>query len=103
MTRVGVPPLGEISSSRHASKVCLRITACKLEPVMTSPRLVATDLDGTALRSDGSVSVRTTAAFAGVEGAGAPLVLVPGRPPRWMHAVAGAVQHRGLAICANGA
>jgi Cof subfamily protein (haloacid dehalogenase superfamily) len=70
---------------------------------MTSPRLVATDLDGTALRSDGSVSARTAAAFARVEEAGGTLVLVTGRPPRWMHAVAGAVQHRGLAICANGA
>ncbi|MFJ2028184.1 HAD family hydrolase [Streptosporangium sp. NPDC087985] len=70
---------------------------------MESPRLVATDLDGTALRSDGTVSPRTTAAFARVENAGATLVFVTGRPPRWMHAVAGAVRHRGLAICANGA
>src|SRR3954447_11867547 len=103
MTRVGVPPLGEISSSRHASKVCVRITACKLEPVMTRTRLVATDLDGTALRTDGTISPRTAAAFARVEEAGATLVFVTGRPPRWMHTVAGAVRHRGLAICANGA
>ncbi|MEU8383779.1 HAD family hydrolase, partial [Streptosporangium sp. NPDC048865] len=70
---------------------------------MQSPRLVATDLDGTALRSDGTVSPRTAAAFALVENAGATLVFVTGRPPRWMHMVAGAVRHRGLAICANGA
>ncbi|GIH75199.1 HAD family hydrolase [Planobispora longispora] len=70
---------------------------------MGSPRLVATDLDGTALRSDGTVSPRTAAAFARVENAGATLVFVTGRPPRWMHTVAGAVHHRGLAICANGA
>ncbi|GAA3419362.1 HAD family hydrolase [Streptosporangium vulgare] len=70
---------------------------------MQSPRLVATDLDGTALRSDGTVSPRTAAAFALVENAGAALVFVTGRPPRWMHMVAGAVRHRGLAICANGA
>ncbi|OUC96076.1 HAD family hydrolase [Streptosporangium minutum] len=70
---------------------------------MGSPRLVATDLDGTALRSDGTVSPRTAAAFARVERAGATLVFVTGRPPRWMHTVAGAVRHRGLAICANGA
>lgn len=31
------------------------------------------------------------------------LVFVTGRPPRWMSSVAGAVRHRGLAICANGA
>ncbi|MCW2876793.1 MAG: phosphatase YbhA [Sphaerisporangium sp.] len=70
---------------------------------MVNPRLVATDLDGTALRSDGTVSPRTAAAFALVEQAGAILVFVTGRPPRWMSNVAGAVRHRGLAICANGA
>ena len=67
------------------------------------PRLVATDLDGTALRSDGTVSARTAAAFALIEEAGATLVFVTGRPPRWMRQVSHAVQHRGLAICANGA
>jgi Cof subfamily protein (haloacid dehalogenase superfamily) len=67
------------------------------------PRLVATDLDGTALRTDGTVSPRTAAAFAKVEDAGAMLVFVTGRPPRWMGEVAGALRHRGLAICANGA
>ncbi|GGK92252.1 hydrolase [Sphaerisporangium melleum] len=70
---------------------------------MVSTRLIATDLDGTALRSDGSVSPRTAAAFSLVERAGATLVFVTGRPPRWMGNVAGAVRHRGLAICANGA
>ncbi|ETK34878.1 HAD family hydrolase [Microbispora sp. ATCC PTA-5024] len=70
---------------------------------MTCPRLVATDLDGTALRTDGTISPRTAAAFARVERAGGTLVFVTGRPPRWMHTVAGAVRHRGLAICANGA
>ncbi|GGO13108.1 hydrolase [Microbispora rosea subsp. aerata] len=70
---------------------------------MTCPRLVATDLDGTALRTDGSLSPRTAAAFARVEEAGSTLVFVTGRPPRWMHPVAGVLRHRGLAICANGA
>ncbi|GAA0395706.1 hydrolase [Acrocarpospora corrugata] len=67
------------------------------------PRLIATDLDGTALRSDGTISPRTAAAFATVEEAGSTLVFVTGRPPRWMHLVAGVLRHRGLAICANGA
>lgn len=70
---------------------------------MAQPRIVATDLDGTALRSDGTISARTAAAFARVEEAGALLVFVTGRPPRWMSAVAAATGHRGLAICANGA
>ncbi|GAB2940714.1 HAD family hydrolase [Nonomuraea fastidiosa] len=68
-----------------------------------SPRLVATDLDGTALRTDGTVSPRTVAAFGKVEESGAVLAFVTGRPPRWMGGVASAVRHRGLAICANGA
>lgn len=70
---------------------------------MPTHRLVATDLDGTALRSDGSVSPRTVEAFARVENSGATLVFVTGRPPRWMDGVAAAVNHRGVAICANGA
>jgi Cof subfamily protein (haloacid dehalogenase superfamily) len=70
---------------------------------MTPPRLVATDLDGTVIRSDGTISDRTVAAFARVERAGAMLVLVTGRPPRWMRPITDAVAHRGVAICANGA
>lgn len=70
---------------------------------LRAPRLVATDLDGTALRTDGTVSPRTAAAFAKVEEAGCMLVFVTGRPPRWMSGVADATRHRGLAICANGA
>jgi Cof subfamily protein (haloacid dehalogenase superfamily) len=67
------------------------------------PRLVATDLDGTVVRSDGTISDRTRAALAAVEQAGAVLVLVTGRPPRWMPPIVEATGHRGVAICANGA
>ncbi|WUH99494.1 Cof-type HAD-IIB family hydrolase [Spirillospora sp. NBC_00431] len=68
-----------------------------------SPRMIATDLDGTIVRSDGTLSTRTVAALARVEQAGAVLVMVTGRPPRWMTNVAAAVRHHGVAICANGA
>lgn len=67
------------------------------------PLLVATDLDGTIVRSDGTISARTVAAFARVEAAGAEFTLVTGRPPRVMRAVAAAFGHRGTAICSNGA
>jgi Cof subfamily protein (haloacid dehalogenase superfamily) len=67
------------------------------------PRLVATDLDGTVVRSDGTINDRTRAALARVEAAGAVLVLVTGRPPRWMPPIVEATGHRGVAICANGA
>jgi len=67
------------------------------------PALVATDLDGTIIRGDGTISDRTVAAFARVEAAGARFVLVTGRPPRVMRSIAEAFGHRGTAICANGA
>jgi hypothetical protein len=67
------------------------------------PSLVATDLDGTIIRRDGTISERTVAAFARVEAAGARFVLVTGRPPRVMKSIAAAFGHRGTAICANGA
>jgi HAD superfamily hydrolase (TIGR01484 family) len=67
------------------------------------PLLVATDLDGTIVRGDGTISERTVAAFARVERAGAMFVLVTGRPPRVMRRIAARFGHRGTAICANGA
>jgi Cof subfamily protein (haloacid dehalogenase superfamily) len=66
-------------------------------------RLVATDLDGTLVRSDDTISARTRAALAAAEAAGMVVVMVTGRPPRWMSDVAAATGHTGLAICANGA
>ena len=64
---------------------------------------MATDLDGTIVRGDGTISPRTVAAFAGAEAAGARFVLVTGRPPRVMRGIAAVFGHRGTAICANGA
>jgi Cof subfamily protein (haloacid dehalogenase superfamily) len=48
----------------------------------TLPGLVATDLDGTIVRSDDTVSGRTFAAFARVKALGIPIVAVTGRGPR---------------------
>jgi hydroxymethylpyrimidine pyrophosphatase-like HAD family hydrolase len=56
-------------------------------PEPTTPRVVATDLDGTLLRSDGSVSAETRAALALARRAGATVVLVTARPVRWMTGV----------------
>jgi HAD superfamily hydrolase (TIGR01484 family) len=67
------------------------------------PRLVATDLDGTIVRSDGTLSARTVAAFTRAERAGARFVLVTGRPPRAMRDIADAFGRRGTAIVSNGA
>jgi Cof subfamily protein (haloacid dehalogenase superfamily) len=60
-------------------------------------------LDGTLLRSDGTVSHRTAHALRAAEDAGIVVVIATGRPPRFMHPVAEAIGHTGLAICANGA
>ncbi|MEV4739379.1 Cof-type HAD-IIB family hydrolase [Streptomyces sp. NPDC049555] len=67
------------------------------------PRLIATDLDGTLLRDDKTVSARTVAALAAAEAAGIEVFFVTGRPARWMDVVADHVHGHGLAICANGA
>lgn len=69
----------------------------------TTPRLIATDLDGTLLRDDKSVSPRTVAALAAAEEAGIEVFFVTGRPARWMDVVSDHVHGHGLAICANGA
>nr|WP_203183506.1 HAD family hydrolase [Streptomyces pratensis] len=70
---------------------------------MTHPRLVATDLDGTLLRSDGTLSARTSEALRRVAGTGAEVVLVTARPPRFVDALAGAYGLTGTAVCSNGA
>ena len=72
-------------------------------PAPKGIRLLATDLDGTLLRSDGSVSQRTRHALRHARDAGLLVAFVTGRPPRWLHEVADATGHLGLAVAANGA
>ncbi|WP_018156493.1 HAD family hydrolase [Demetria terragena] len=67
------------------------------------PRLVATDLDGTLLATDGSVSPRTAAAWRRLGELGIESVLVTARPPRWIDPLRDIVGTHGLAICTNGA
>lgn len=66
-------------------------------------RLIASDIDGTLLRGDGTMSDRTVTALAAAEDAGILVVLCTGRPPRWMPPIAERTGHKGLAVCANGA
>jgi Cof subfamily protein (haloacid dehalogenase superfamily) len=68
-----------------------------------TPRLIATDLDGTLLRDDRTVSPRTVAALGAAERAGIDVFFVTGRPSRWMDVVAEHTAGHGTAICANGA
>ncbi len=70
---------------------------------LSSVRLVATELDGTLLRDDKTISARTSAALRRVREAGLALVLVTGRPPRRLKIVAQELGVTGLAVCLNGA
>ena len=83
---------------------------CRLDTRMSGgpllgwrPALVATDLDGTLLGSDGEVSDANLAALAAVAAAGVPYVVVTGRPWRWMAPVLLQLPAQGSAILANGA
>ena len=77
-------------------------TAGPTAPARAQPRLVASDLDGTLLRDDGTVSVRTAEALEGLAAAGIEFVLVTARPPRWVDHLTFVPVH-GVVICVNGA
>lgn len=65
--------------------------------------LIATDLDGTLLRTDRTISDRTRATLDRVRARGIPVVLVTGRPTRWLGVVYDQLAEPFPAICANGA
>jgi Cof subfamily protein (haloacid dehalogenase superfamily) len=65
-------------------------------------RLVATDLDGTLLHTDGTITERTRRALTAVEDQGVTVVFVTGRPVRWMEHLWEHVGGHGLAVCSNG-
>ena len=67
------------------------------------PRVVATDLDGTLLRSDGTISERTRSMLVATEEAGTTVLFVTARPPRWVEPLADAVGSHGVVIAGNGA
>lgn len=64
--------------------------------------LIATDLDGTLLRSDHTVGPRTRAALALATGRGARHVIVTGRSVTWTRPVLDALGYTGLAVCGQG-
>ena len=66
------------------------------------PRLIASDMDGTLLRSDDTVGEATVAELERWRADGVPVVLATGRPPRWMRQIRD-VLHHGTAVCCNGA
>ena len=70
---------------------------------MSRPLLVATDLDGTLVRNDGTVSAFTQGVLAALDDQDVPVVFVTGRPLRWAEAVFDHVGRHGLAVISNGA
>ena len=66
-------------------------------------RLIATDLDGTLLRSDESVSQRTRDALASATAAGAAHIVVTGRAVPWTRHILDDLGYEGLAVCGQGA
>ncbi len=66
-------------------------------------RLVASDIDGTLIRTDGSLSPRTTGVLDQLYSRGVPTVLVTGRPVRWLRQLYDQMVEPLPAVCANGA
>src|SRR4051812_47924566 len=73
------------------------------EPRKVGARLVATDLDGTLLHTDGTVTERTRRVLDALDARGVTVVFVTGRPIRWMEPLWHHVGDHGLAVCSNGA
>ncbi|MFE9258474.1 HAD-IIB family hydrolase [Streptomyces sp. NPDC006879] len=71
---------------------------------MTFPySMVATDLDGTLLRSDDTVSERTREALTAATAAGAAHIVVTGRGVAWTRHILEDLGYRGIAVCGQGA
>jgi Cof subfamily protein (haloacid dehalogenase superfamily) len=66
------------------------------------PKLIASDMDGTLLRRDDTVSEATVAELERWRAGGVPVVMATGRPPRWMRGIRDVLGY-GTAVCCNGA
>ncbi|MFI6640356.1 HAD family hydrolase [Streptomyces sp. NPDC050504] len=66
-------------------------------------KLIATDLDGTLLRSDGTVSRRTRDALVAATATGAAHIVVTGRSVAWTRHILDDLGYEGLAVCGQGA
>jgi Cof subfamily protein (haloacid dehalogenase superfamily) len=66
-------------------------------------RLVASDIDGTLLHDDGTLSARTIDVLTRIYDGGTQIVLATGRPVRWLRQLYDQLPEPLPAICANGA
>ena len=67
------------------------------------PKLIVSDLDGTFLSPDGTVSPTNSAAVRAAEAAGVPVVFATGRPIRWLDVIRGLPGAHPTVIASNGA
>ncbi|MDP1793009.1 MAG: HAD-IIB family hydrolase, partial [Acidimicrobiales bacterium] len=67
------------------------------------PRLIATDLDGTLLRPDATISPRVNQALRAADEAGIRVVILTARRARSFLGVIGDATPHGIAVCSNGA
>ena len=67
------------------------------------PRLVVTDMDGTFLSPDGTVSEQNRAAVLAAQGAGIPVLFATGRPVRWLDVIRDLPGAHPTVIASNGA
>ena len=66
-------------------------------------KIAAIDMDGTLLRSDGTVSERTRESLQAINAAGMTVLVVSARPPRIIRDYCERLALEGLALCCNGA
>ena len=69
---------------------------------MTLPAMIASDVDGTLLNDDQTVTDRTRAAVRAAVSAGVTFVLATRRPPRGIEPVVEALGFAPMTVCANG-
>ncbi|AWZ05614.1 MULTISPECIES: HAD family hydrolase [unclassified Streptomyces] len=74
-----------------------------MSPAPFPYKLVATDLDGTLLRGDDTVSERTREALAAATAAGAAHIVVTGRAVPWTRHILDDLGYQGIAVCGQGA
>jgi Cof subfamily protein (haloacid dehalogenase superfamily) len=67
------------------------------------PKLIATDLDGTFLSPNGTVSEQNSAAVLAAHRAGIPVIFVTGRPVRWLDVIKDLPGAHPTVIASNGA
>src|SRR5438067_1860934 len=96
---VGPKASGEVLSVAYAGPDQKQDTGAKM--IHAAPETTSTIIAKSSAKDGGKPNY--TGLATAVEDAGVLVVLVTGRPPRWMRPIVEATGHRGLAICANGA